>query len=125
MRTATWDLQFLDVITISEPSVANGSKDNSEPPGRRLKVLVGYEEPETGASARNDETRVNAKFVVLQVNEAGNRYGGPDCSWTEVLARRLNEDGTYDAKGELIVFKSAKYPSIRYVDKVAEMRLVP
>ncbi len=128
MSIETFSLKFLDVITTSNPNIANGSKETNGRFDDEFKVLVGYDQPVTGRDAANDESRVNAKYVVIQAGMAGqvHAYGGPDDTWFEVVAIRLNDDGTFNPKGERISIRSGGYgASIYAVEKIGVMTLVP
>lgn len=128
MNIETFSLKFLDVITTSNPKIANGSKETNGRFDDEFKILVGHDQPVTGRYEANDESRINAKFVVIQVGTAGevNGFAGPDDTWTEVVAIRLNDDGTFNPKGQRIVFRSNGWgPSIYAVEKIGVMTLVP
>lgn len=127
MQINTFSLKFLDVIVITDPKVANGSKETNGLFRDEVKILVGYDNPMTGRDANNDETRVNAKYVVVQAGMAGDvhAYGGPDSTWFEAVVSRLNDDGSFNPKSELLILRSNGYgPSIYAVDKVGAMTLV-
>lgn len=126
MSINTFSLKFLDVIVVSDPKVANGAKETNGRFDDESHILVGYEKPATGRGAKNDETRVNAKFVVVEARTAGmvDGFGGPDDTYFQVVAMRLNDDGSFNPAGERIAMRSNGYgPSIYEVEKIGTMTL--
>lgn len=75
--------------------VAIAAKSGKIPPKSRTVELGAY-----------DPSRAIAKFVVEKAVMEGGGRGQNDyiCDGWHVLARRLNEDGSYDSKGEAIGF---------------------
>jgi hypothetical protein len=120
-QVSSSSLRFLDVITSER--FANGMRW----PGlhEEKPIEVGLKEPSTVHDA-SDPSRGQAKFLVLSVGLAGltEAFGGPDDTWTQVQAQRLNDDGTYNKDGEVIVFKAdSRYDAIYDVTLVGRMNL--
>jgi len=116
----TSSLQFLDVIA-SDRFVF----------GRKHRAIYEPKPIEVGADYpwQFDPTRSHARFVVLSVRAEGvsDVYGGPNYTWRQVIAQRLNEDDTYNPDGEVIsIFISGKsrYRVIETVTLVGRMQLV-
>lgn len=99
---------------------------------------VGSYDPVTGKAnyvstnqlAVDDATRINAEFVVESVTMSGG--SDRDCIADEphVVARRLNDDGSYKPTGELISFvyvaegKGSNFTTASRVDVIRHMTRV-
>ena len=111
-------LKFLDVIT-SDRFVFGRQRSSIYEPEP---IEVGFESP-WQFEASTDPTRSNARFVVLAVRTEGNTegHGGPYDTWRQVTAKRLNEDDTYNPKGEVISFPIS---GMRHDQVIQEVTLV-
>ncbi len=121
MRTVdVYGLKLFDVVT--SPEFVNGY---TECVGRYDIAQVGFATPCEGPNATNDPSRATARYVILEITEAGERaFGPPDSSWWEVTAQRLREDDTYDNKAEKIHFRAVGFQcGIETLTVVARMTL--
>ena len=100
---ATSDLRRFDVI--ASPRFQFGTQHRSRFDDQP--IVVGLEQP-VGGDDQSDQTRSEARFVVLNAGYGGETiaYGGPHDTWWEVTAQRLAADGSYNPEGEIIQFKS-------------------
>jgi len=98
----TSSLKFLDVITSDRFVFGRKEFEIYDP----KPINVGYASPWPHHES-TDETRSNSRYLVLSLKTAGNTeaHGGPDDTWREVIAQRLNDDDTYNHKGEVICFR--------------------
>ena len=97
-------LQEGDVI-LGEPGWQDGRKNE------RGTITVGFSEAGKHWNINpegHDETRPDAKFVVIRASMSGGGTGmGPHDIYPDgwyIEARRLNNDGTDDGKGEIVEF---------------------
>ncbi len=92
---------------------------------RPYPIQVGLSAAPRDFSNASDATRVNAKFLVLHTMVEGDVVIQPSENdyWTRIYAKRLNNDGTFDAAGEVITFANGIGGSVEEVTIVGRMQL--
>lgn len=94
------------VFSFTGVRINNGKRINN------FVIEVGHTLPTTGIDSANDDTRMNAKYVVEHVkyihkDDILEASFNSDEYLPRVYARKLNLDGTYNPNEELITFYTA------------------
>jgi hypothetical protein len=111
------DIEVGDVIR--SPHFAFGMVRHDRPGDVYVGIFKRYRSPDTDVQPhiddRSDMSRSNAEFVVEQVVIRTSGYA--PAPTTEVTARRLNSDGTFNPVGEVIFYSMGRFGD-DFVDEV-------
>jgi len=122
MNKKTSELQVGDVVV--SRWFKNGEQNSRFQ--RDLPIEVGINDEPRGFTNATDATRMTAKFVVLHTMIEGNVIiqQGENDYWTRIYAKRLNDDGSFNADGEVITFTNSTSATIEEVELVGRMTML-